>query len=375
MARKKKTQNVPHAEKTGHAVPQKLSETKKTRRPKRFVVQRQLHESGSTSRPEPGHLAARNELRKKLGGYAAMLAPSRPSSRIKGQNNLIGLSVGLKHCANKSTGDLAIRVFVRKKVARSRLSKDAQVPSEINGYPTDVVEIGIPRPVSVSCGGWIHNDAINLTDGSFEAGTLGCLVVTQDGKNCLMSCNHVIANLGQARTNDPINSGGMIIARLLTAPPLTDPPGFNFVDVALAEVINGDVSQNLAGLSLAVPARAVAIGNRVRKSGAVTGVTTGTVTDFPFESSFNYTLPGIDLSNNIFVEKQYIFRDQILIKSDPDQLFCNDGDSGSIVELESTNQPVGLLFASDHQGFCFANPIQAIINTLQLTQILPLSQV
>jgi hypothetical protein len=324
-----------------------------------------------------GHIEARDTLRQQLGGYAAMLAPPEPSSRIKGQNNLIGLAVGIKLVKGKPTNDLAIKVFVRKKVANSRISGDAMVKPTLNGFPTDVVEAHLPRPFStgsvVPCGSFIINNAIRQRTGRFEGGTLGCLVVTQDGTNCILTCNHVVANLNQATVNDAITSSNGTIANLLKWGMLVEPPGVNTCDCALGAILPNSVSQSLLGLALSTPASEVLVNDRVRKSGADSTVTTGTVVDKFYQSPFQYSLPGIDVSNSIFIQRNYIFENQIRIQSDPGTEFVEDGDSGSVVLLQDTGQPVGLLFAGDQDGFAFANPIAAVIDTLGLSQILTLS--
>jgi hypothetical protein len=322
-----------------------------------------------------GHIDARDKLLKRLGGHAAMLAHPYPSSSVKGQNNLVGISVGLKHTSGKPTGDLAIRVFVSRKVAISRVNKNARVPARINGYPTDVVQMDTPRLLSsvsgggapVPCGTFIHNGSIQLQNGKFLAGTLGCLVVTADGTTCIMSCNHVMANLNQASLDDPIQAGQTLIARLLGAGKLVEPPELNTVDVALASVLPGAVSDNLVGLALSTPPGDIFPGDRVQKSGAQSGVTLGTVTDQAFLSPFLATLESIDENSNMIVHKQFMFKDQIVIQSDPGAHFSLDGDSGSIVELANTGQPIGLLFGGDGTGFSFANPLASIFNTLSPT--------
>jgi|GEM_PF-3565018 len=378
MARKKSDPGEEPVKKAGRAGARKSSAAKSESRPK--LVRIHGRRAAGRLMPGEGHREAQAELRKLLGGYEAMLATPRPSNRMQGQNNLMGLAVGLKHTGGSPTGDLAIRVFVRKKVPRSRVTRDALARPEINGFPTDVVEIGIPRPMSsgtsgagpVPCGVFIHNDGIRLQNGSFEAGTLGCLVKIGTAL-CLMTCNHVIANLNQARDQDPINDGGTTIAKLFMAPPLLDPPSSNTVDVAVAEIIPGAVSNSLLGLPLVLPATDdVMPKDIVRKSGAETQVTSGSVSDVHFESPFQYSLPGIDLGSNIVIEKKYIFHDQILIQSEGES-FCQEGDSGSIV-LNDDDQAIGLLFAGDGKGFCFANPIKYIVKALGVTEILALGQ-
>ena len=54
--------------------------------------------------------------------------------------NVVGVGVGPKLVAGKPSGVLAIRVYVRSKVAQDRLGEDERIPAELEGIPTDVIE-------------------------------------------------------------------------------------------------------------------------------------------------------------------------------------------------------------------------------------------
>jgi len=374
MARKKKAQGEEPAKKTAHGVRQKSGSARKTRGSKLCLVQAPM--SGGRLIPKKGHYDAQRELREQLGGYEAMLAPPQANSRIKGQNNLMGLAVGAKESGGCLTGDLAITVFVRKKAPKSRVNAAALVPPEINGYPTDVQEIGIVRafsvgssPLPIPCGEPIASSVL------IEQGTLGGLVTT-DGKQCLISCNHVIANLNIADPGDSVvfiaPDGSLVpIATLYKwgILELDDASNVNVVDVAVAELIPGAVSPDLLGLALDSPSREAAPFDHVRKSGAF-GVTLGLV------QSVNAEIP-VTMRGRVggtTVNPTAIFVNQLFIKS-VSQPFCVDGDSGSMIVLVDTNEPAGLLFAGLENGDCFANHISDIISTMQLTDVLSLSSV
>jgi hypothetical protein len=192
-----------------------------------------------------------------------------------------------------------------------------------------------------------------------------------------MSCNHVIANLNVADVGDSViyhnSDGGLIpIAKLFkwASLELDDPTRFNLVDVAVAELIPDAVNPELLGIPLASPPREAAPFDHVRKSGAFSGVTLGII------DSVNVETPVIlrGRVGNSSVERTGIFLNQIWIRS-VGQPFCEDGDSGSMIILVGSNEPVGLLFAGLPTGDCFANPIKDIVGIMQLTDIPALSSV
>jgi hypothetical protein len=323
--------------------------------------------------PDPGHFEAQEEAKTRCGGYEAMLAPPGMARRIKDQNNVMGYAIGAKSCDGRLSPVLAVKVFVRKKVPKSHVSSKALVPTTINGYPTDVVEV---RPIHAlasptddppfPCG----TPIVQL--GTGEEGTLGCLVVT-DGKYCVLSCNHVLANLNQANQGDVVNFHD-VAANSLTPIAnlwkwinlvLDDSTQANLVDVAVANVLPNAVCPGLIQIPLNEPPRDAAVLDQVTKSGANTPhVTLGRV------ESVNAEIPVImtGRAGGVPVHHTAIFARQILIRGDGGP-FCDDGDSGSAVLLVGTNQPVGLLFAGDPSVGYFANPIRTVIELMNITRI------
>ena len=53
-----------------------------------------------------------------------------------------GLGVGNKKIKGKSTKILAIKIFVDKKIPIEDLTEEQCIPSQIDGIPTDVEELG-----------------------------------------------------------------------------------------------------------------------------------------------------------------------------------------------------------------------------------------
>jgi hypothetical protein len=56
--------------------------------------------------------------------------------------NVVGVGVGLRRRAGAQSREVAIVVLVRQKLPRSQLSAKDIVPSEIDGVPVDVQEVG-----------------------------------------------------------------------------------------------------------------------------------------------------------------------------------------------------------------------------------------
>jgi hypothetical protein len=56
--------------------------------------------------------------------------------------NVVGVGVGVRQRHSTLTQELAIVVFVRRKVPQNQLAPDDVIPAEIEGVPVDVQEVG-----------------------------------------------------------------------------------------------------------------------------------------------------------------------------------------------------------------------------------------
>lgn len=207
-----------------------------------------------------------------------------------------------------------------------------------------------------------------------SAGSVGAFVV-RDGRTCLLSNNHVLANEGFASAGDSVVQPGTLdrgrdpadrVADFLTAVDL-DPVGTNFVDAALAElVVDHDPSrlreitgsdQVLAGLG----PEALDEQATVYKIGRTTGATEGVVTAFELDN----VMVGYDIGN-------VRFDGQIEIEGVGDGAFSDGGDSGALI-VDAEMQAVGLLFsgtdsgATNGSGLTYANPIHRVLDDLEAT--------
>src|SRR5204863_365665 len=125
-----------------------------------------------------------------------------------GKSNIVGWSIGEKVAGDSYTGMLAVKALVVQKMSRSRLARDAIVPDQVAGIPTDVEEVG--EIVARSYTGRYRAAPGGSSIGHLRitAGTLGCLVVLNSSKLCILSNNHVLANGNEAVRGDSILQPG-----------------------------------------------------------------------------------------------------------------------------------------------------------------------
>ncbi|MEX0788323.1 MAG: hypothetical protein WD906_01875 [Anaerolineales bacterium] len=314
--------------------------------------------------------------------------------KILSKPNVVGVGVGLKSRSGRATGELALIALVRRKVPEAALAPQDLVPSEADGVPTDVMEVGYlralvartdrarPAPGGVSIGHY-----------QVTAGTLGAVVRDRTtGRRLILSNNHVLANNNAASPGDAILQPGAIdggrdpldrIAQLERFAPIAfveepsscgvanavvvignsiamalgskhrlsahryDPQATNRVDAALALPIDdGAVSDEILDIGVPAGTTSAELAMRVRKSGRSSGFTTGEVTVIDATVTVGYG------------EKSARFEGQIV--SGP---MSQPGDSGSLVMSADSLLAVGLLFAGSQQATIF-NPIDAVVNAL-----------
>ncbi len=63
-------------------------------------------------------------------------------AELLAKDNVVGVGVGLRSRGGLTTAEVAIIVMVSKKVLKSELPEEQLVPSEIDGVPIDVQEVG-----------------------------------------------------------------------------------------------------------------------------------------------------------------------------------------------------------------------------------------
>lgn len=238
------------------------------------------------------------------------------------------------------------------------------LPEEIGGVRVAVVErniepCGFPEPPTR------YGDlrgGVQITNPSSGFGTLGCLVEDVDSGDILgLSCFHVVGGPPQTfpdtvwqPANPPLvagmliprddNLGGVVRADFPQTPPLPfSPIRVGLTDAAVVSLDDArsagrTLSRGIAGLGPALPNMVDAVTNtgvaqptdRIRKRGFVTGPTAGVV--LLRSLTVNWPSGG---PNTFLMEQVEILADDI---------FCQPGDSGSLVLRADEPSAVGLLW-------------------------------
>jgi hypothetical protein len=303
-----------------------------------------------------------------------------------------GVAVGRKRVQGEETEDLAIIVYVNRKLGLGRLPllsripatvsiPDAQASGGVLEFITDVQEArfgalpltGRMRPArsGVSIG---HRD--------ITAGTLGGLVRdAETGDVVILSNNHVLANANDADLGDPVLQPGPADGGVDPDDRIAMLSGFvaldfsdaaeNRVDAAIATPIDADdLLFDTIDIGPSTPGEArdveeADLGRYVHKTGRTTSHTQGFI-----QAVFGTIRVSYDLMRTA------AFVDQIIVSQSPaEEDFSDGGDSGSLV-YDAENRCVGLLFAgspgSDGEpARTILNPIGAVLTSLGLALLAP----
>ncbi len=327
--------------------------------------------------------------------------------------NVNGYSAELKDelKGGKKTGNMAVRVYVEKKVPLSLLLPEQTLPDNIedengNLIAVDVVEIGHikarsappfqdpTKPFRPLIGG------ISVGHYEITAGTIDYFVKDPTGTIGILSNNHVLANENLASMGDPIlqpgpYDGGTLlssqVAKLAYFVPIvydgTQPS--NCPNAAMVSgVYNGlakglrrktrlsgtvkQTAQNQVdcawatlndqtnylpqenGLFSPIGVDAAVDGDIVTKSGRTTGVTTGLVIDTAGTITVGYG------GSNVAT-----FVGQVIVQDNPNP-FSAGGDSGSLIMRQSDQKAVALLFAGGGNT-TIGNHISDVLMALNVT--------
>jgi hypothetical protein len=299
------------------------------------------------------------------------------------QLNVVGVGVAEKTVDGTPTGVLCVKFFVRQKYAKASLTRGEALPSEVDGVPTDVEEVGVfrklatkkgtrrrrpstpaaalepnprtrirPAPPGSSIG---YRDPANLY---VMAGTFGA-VVRKGSRTFILSNNHVLADENRLPPSSPIFQPGLLdhgnaatdqIAQLASFVPLV--ASGNVVDAAIALVSTPAlVTRNVLHIGAPTGKSVAAIDMIVHKFGRTTSYTAGRVTSIDTDVSVQYDTG------------TFTFHNQIIIRGLSGSSFSNSGDSGSLILQRGTNRAVGLLFAGS-ASYTIANHIAQVLAQL-----------
>src|SRR3989338_8989999 len=282
----------------------------------------------------------------------------RSEARLLEKRNVVGIGIGEKIKDGKRTGRTCLKVYVEKKVAKEKLSKQDLVPPIIAEVETDVVEVGKLRPLASNRQrSRPARGGASIGHYKITAGTLGCLVKDKKtGKTMILSNNHVLANSNQAKKGDAILQPGAADGGKLKKDKIAELERFikigfgrkaNTVDAAVARPLNDkDVSSEISSIGIPKGTAKGKVGLVIQKTGRTTDHTLGEIRDVSATVKVDYDGPVA------------LFRNQILTSA-----MSQGGDSGSLV-LDKRRRAVGLLFAgSDLVTIC--NPVQEVFKLLK----------
>lgn len=310
--------------------------------------------------------------------------------------NVIGTAVGFRQRAGKYTDEVAIQVYVSRKLAKRSLRYPEIIPPSFWGpdgeaIPTDVIEAGSFRPTNgqyrpVEGGCSIGPIGVGVGD---KAGTLGGFAWdTTDQSVVMLTCNHVLTTDdtttlpsdtsilqpampdGGIEPQDTIGQSKRIVP-IAVSP--NSPYPESAVDCGVA-TITATWDPNIIDMGGGIFLTAVPeLGMPVQKRGSSTGLTTNGVisaTDGQFVvqyEQFPTAYASIGIGNSVF---------QVMA---PDgNPFAADGDSGALIATLTENADVegfpivGMHFMSNDPntptlwGAC---AIQSVFQYLGLTTL------
>jgi hypothetical protein len=283
--------------------------------------------------------------------------------------NVIGVGLGEMITQNAPTGITAVKLFVRKKYPKEFLAASHMLPSEIDGVPVDVEEIGEIRPQAAfpdprtqftpAQPGCSVGFQYPKSEGRM-AGTFGAVVRDAKGVRYLLSNNHVLADESQLKAGALIYQCGLLdlmpdmqprpIARLSR---FSDFTSLDLkVDAAIAEAIApGILSPDILYIGAPQGIEPAATDMTVHKFGRTSFYTVGRVTSVATDVTIDYETGS------------YTFRDQIIVEGRGGQSFSGAGDSGSLIVNRKTSKAIGLLCAGS-TSHTIANHIADVLTAM-----------
>ena len=299
------------------------------------------------------------------------------------RKGVTGVGVGEKISDGKRTGKPCIRVYVKKKLPKSKLAKGEVIPAEINGVPTDVIEREfVLHPAAVALDdlrlqadsatydpltGGVSIGPCRAVGGFVYVGTLGLVVEDNDTGDPMMLSNfHVMCiddgwTVGDAIAQPGRPDGGSCPADIVGE--LSRAVLGGQVDGAVAAITNRGHNCRITEIGNVLGTATGVDAEPVRKRGRTTELTHGFVDDTSLSVTIDYGdgLGDVTLTNQIGIE----------VDASQSAQFGNSGDSGSVVVNES-EEVIGLYFAGTTDGsYGVANPIGAVLSALNVRLCTP----
>jgi hypothetical protein len=316
------------------------------------------------------------ELKRRLFGAQwarTMRAVQADADRWINTPEVQGLAVGTRTRAGRRTKELAIVVYVERKVPPKQLKK--AVPDEIRipglgSFPTDVVAVGKVRPLQYP--DYVRPAMPGCSVGHYKMvtyGTFGLLVRKRPGHGAgvfILSNSHVLAQDGLAAKGDAIVQPGPgdNVGSSGTIATLDDWEPFNFattgwpnlVDAAIARVVSPKT--NVTACIRQIEVIPVATSSQITEGMTVkkVGRTSDCVSSTVIETSCNLQYPHMKTKTKAGLVR---YSEQVRCGR-----IAGPGDSGSIV-LNAQNEVVGLC-SSGTDSDCWFNRIDNVFSALNI---------
>ena len=271
-------------------------------------------------------------------------AKARHEDRLLRLDNVVGVATSLKVTGGQPTSTWSLSVLVEKKLPLGQVAEESRVPGELDGVPTDVVEVGRPEALVFNARVRPALPGFSIGHHNITAGTFGCLVhdirPQGSGEYLILSNNHVLAAVNAGSAGDLILQpgpfdGGVFpadaVATLERFEPITfGMTGYNVVDCAVAKPLySRNVVAAIIGRAMPRGIDQALVGQLVIKVGRTTQITVGRVLATDATVTVAYGAPG-----------NAVFRHQIITTA-----MSAGGDSGSLLMSNPALDAVGLLFA------------------------------
>jgi len=131
------------------------------------------------------------------------------TQELMDKHGLTGMGIGYKQVGEEMTDRVSIVFMVEKKLPIEEIAGDQLLPSDLEGFETDVVETGPIKALTLTAKVRPAVPGYSISHPSVTAGTLGCVVYDGSGNRYILSNNHVLANQNNCSVGDATYQPGV----------------------------------------------------------------------------------------------------------------------------------------------------------------------
>ena len=292
---------------------------------------------------------------------------------------ITSVDIGLKEKDSKLLEQFCFRINVKEKLPLNELGKRKPFPKEIRGIPTDVIidEICFPLEDSNAYRPMWGGAMIGSENNQNAFGSLGCFALPNGSNQVQILTNHHVAIGNSGAVGDLVGQYGTpynccccvcgeaigVVTSGITGVPA--PGGTpNTIDAALVRIYRtelGDSSHfnytnKIIGIGPVFGSSAPVPGDSVRKRGARTEYTEGTISTITATRTVNYADKATDPAINVTYNNNLT----IINPTAGFPHYLRGGDSGSVT-VNNLNQVVALNFAGPNAEILgIANDIRLV---------------